>query len=138
VNSKRIAVFPGTLAIVVMVIGVALLNGCGGDADSCGYGGARGYVYESTTGATTIVSASPTPPAGFVPVPAGTVVRIEGFPALTTNTSLSGFYYIPQILEGLRDLVVVAPDGTLVLEIPIIAGRITEGAGHQEGGGGLG
>jgi hypothetical protein len=138
VNSKRTAICQGTLIIIGMVMCAILLNGCGGDAGSCDYGGARGYVYQSTTGCVTIISASPTPPAGYEPVPAGTVVRIQGYPDIHTTTDASGFYYLPQIPAGLQVLVVEAPCGEIIQDLPIIPGRITEGGGHQEGGGGIG
>lgn len=137
-NSKNVARYCGTFIILGMVIGAMLLGGCGGDAGSCGFGGARGYVYQSETGCSILISASPIPPDGYRPVAADTVVRIEGYPELVTYTHSDGFYYFPAIPAGTHVLVVESPCGVVTLSIPIIANRITEGGGHSEGGGGGG
>lgn len=127
-----------TCAVVIIVVGIlaatALLGGCGG-SDSTQYGGARGYVYQPIGGGVAIVSASSTPPTGYQPVPAGTVVRIDGLPELRTTTDANGFYRILLIPAGTQTLVIHAPSGTINLTIPIIGGRITSGGGHSEGGG---
>lgn len=115
------------------MLGMMLLAGCGGGGITLG--GAHGYVYEPIGGGTAIISASPTPPAGYQPVPAGTVVRIEGFPDLNTVTSATGEYLILGIPPGAQTLVVEAPGGDIRISIPIIAGQITEGTGHSQGGG---
>jgi hypothetical protein len=121
---------------VSMLMAGMILGGCGGDAGSCGFGGARGYVYQTINGCSIMISASPTAPSGYQPVPAGTVVRIEGFPEITTVTDARGFYYLPAIPAGLQVLVIEAPCGTETSQIPIIPGRITDGGGHSEGGSG--
>lgn len=137
-NDKRFRLYQGGLIIISMIAFAVLLSGCGGDAGSCGFGGARGYVYQPTTGCAILISASATPPEGYVPVPEGTIVRIEGYPDMQTFTHADGFYYLPQIPAGLQVLVVEGPCEDATLQIPVIANRITEGGGHSEGGGGGG
>ena len=128
-------------AVVIMVMAafaIVLVAGCGGGGtctDCTGMAG--GWVYQPVGGGTPIVSASPTPPAGYEPVPEGTVVRIEGQPDLTTTTDANGLYFISNIPPGTQVLVVEAPGGTIRLSLPIICDRVTIGSGHEEGGGGI-
>lgn len=127
-----------TLEALVTAIAVTLavtFAGCGGGLDV--FGGAAGWVYQPIGGGQAIVSASDTPPAGYEPV-VGAVVRIDGYPQLTTTTDSNGYYYIANIPPGTRTLVVEVPgQAPLRLSIPIIGCRITLGSGHQEGGGGI-
>lgn len=128
-------------AIAIMVMAAfttVLVAGCGGGGTcpTC-TGAAAGAVYQPVGGGTAIVSARSTPPAGYEPVPEGTVVRIEGFPDLTTTTDENGRYLISDIPPGTQELVVEAPAGTIRLSIPIICNQVTVGGGHEEGGGGI-
>ena len=121
------------LAALAMVGG---LSGCGGEAS--GSGAAAGWVYQPTGGGPPIISASPTPPAGYEPV-SGATVSIDGHPELTVTTGNSGAYLITNIPPGTQTLVVAVPGQTpLRVSIPIIANHVTLGSGHEEGGGGIG
>lgn len=127
--NRLLLAFAGVLAIST------ILSGCSGGGACCsGYGGARGYAYQSTSGTTVFVSASSQPPAGYAPVPSGTTVSIERYPSLFTQTANNGFYYIPDIPIGAIVLVVETDSLTYRVSIPIICDRITEGGGHSEGG----
>jgi hypothetical protein len=126
--------------VVIMAMAafiIVLVAGCGGGG-SCTTctGAAAGWVYQPVGGGTAIISARSTPPAGYEPVPEGTVVRIEGQPDLTTTTDANGRYLIIDIPPGTQELVVEAPAGTIRVGIPIICNRITVGSGHEEGGSG--
>jgi hypothetical protein len=127
-----------TALIIVVIMVAMLLSGCGGDATSVGFGGARGYAYQPIGGGNVLVTATSTPPEGYEPVPAGTAVSIQGYPEIATFTHSDGFYYMPIIPMGVQGLVVESPSGKFTITIPIIANRITEGGGHSEGGGGGG
>ena len=125
-------------AIVIMMFAVAVagtLAGCAGGPS--GTGAAAGWVYQPIGGGQPIVSASDTPPAGYEPV-RGAVVKIAGYPELTMTTGADGAYLILNIPPGTQVLVVEAPkEPPLQFSIPIIAGRVTMGSGHEEGGGGI-
>ena len=112
------------------------LAGCGGDTNPLG--GAAGWVYQPEGGGQPIISASPTPPAGYVAVPHATA-SVVGYPELTVSTGSDGGYLITSITPGTQTLVVQATgQAPLAVSIPIIANQITLGSGHQEGGGGIG
>jgi len=121
--------------VVVLALGLAIM-GCegGGGTDT---GAAAGFVYQPIGGGTPIISASAVPPPGYEPV-VGATVFIEGFPGLTTTTNANGRYYIPGIPPGQQMLVAQVPgQPDLRVSIPIIAGHVTLGTGHDEGGGGV-
>ena len=126
--------------MVGLVVGMlaVVIAGCGGGA-TCVVcpGAAAGWVYHPIGGGPPIVSARSTPLPGYEAV-AGATVRIADHPALTTTTNANGHYYISDIPVGAQELVVEVPgQPRLVLSIPIIAGRVTMGSGHEEGGGGV-
>ena len=126
--------------MVGLVVGMLALviAGCGGRAARLvGTGAAAGWICQPVGGGQPIVSASPTLPPGYEPV-VGATVSITNYPALTTTTNANGHYYISDIPAGAQELVVEVPgQPRLVLSIPIIAGRVTMGSGHEEGGGGV-
>jgi hypothetical protein len=89
-------------------------------------------VYRPAGGGAIIVSARSTPPAGYVPVK-NVRLSIDG---LSDTTDSSGEYFITGITPGTQTLVVTVPGSSSVnYSIPIVADKITLGAGHQEGGG---
>jgi hypothetical protein len=118
--------------IVGVLVAMAMLSGCsGGDSGSGGFGGAMGWVY--TDGTTCIISGSSTPPPGYLPVADATVL-VVGLPDLTTVTDANGRYLLAPIPVGPQTLQVGAPCGDLQYDVVIIAGQITVGGGHSEGG----
>ena len=127
----------GLMGVAVLI--VVLSAGCGGagDCTNC-TGSATGYVYQPEGGGTAIISASSEPPAGYEPVPVGTIVRVDGYPELQTTTNEDGAYRIDDIMVGTRHIIVEAPTGEVELNVPIISNRTTSGGGHEEGGGGVG
>lgn len=138
-NPKLSYLQRSAIGLVCVVFVAVLAAGCGGGGTCTDCtGGATGFVYQPVGGGTAIISANPTPPDGYEPVPEGTVVRIDGYPELTTTTNENGLYLILNIPPGTHTLVVEAPAGDVTLNIPIICNRITIGSGHEEGGGGVG
>jgi len=132
-ESMRTVLRPiAVVAIVGLIVALVALSGCSGGADdTCGYGAAKGWVF--TDGTSCIVSGSSSPPPGYFPA-AGAKVQIVGFPALETVTDANGQYFLDQIPPGLQILRVGAPCGNLEYQILIIAGQVTIGGGHSEGG----
>lgn len=127
----------GDLGLVVsLAILLSGLGGCGGsDCCVCIEGGARGWVYQPIGGGEILLSASSVPPAGYEPVPEGSLVRIDENSALQCYTTAEGYYVIYGVPAGLHRLVVDAPGRHYELWIPIVCNRITDGGGHSEGGG---
>jgi hypothetical protein len=133
---KHARVLCGCLMALAALFVVGGLSGCGGDANA--FGEAAGWVYQPTGGGQPIISASPTPPAGYQPV-SDADVSIDEHPELTNATDDAGAYLITNIPPGTQTLVVTVPGQTpLTVSIPIIANHVTLGSGHQEGGGGIG
>ncbi len=130
----------GSIITVVVVVGLVVgLVGCGGEGANVGT--AMGYVYELEAGGTgvsvalpaIIISASSTPPEGYVPV-VGAVVTL-GEEIVTTNSL--GFYAAFDLPPGEYDLEVDIDDDGVVdiaVTITIVAGETTWGTGHTEGG----
>ena len=126
--------------VLVMLCWIAGLLGCGGGggADT----GAAGYVYVlSAVGASApqvlpqiVISASATPPEGYEPAVNAVVTLGE---ELVTTNSL-GFYMLTGLPPGVYSLEVDLDDDGVIdiaVTITIIAGEITWGDGHTEGGG---
>ena len=129
----------GSTIIVVVVVGLVVgLVGCGGEGATVGT--AKGYVYELDVGGSAvaalppiIISASPTPPEGYVRV-VGAVVTL-GEQIVTTNSL--GFYALYNMPPGEYDLEVDIDDDGVVdiaVTITITAGETTWGDDHDEGG----
>ena len=129
----------GSTITVVVVVGLVVgLVGCGGEGATVGT--AKGYVYELDVGGSAVaalppivISASATPPEGYVPV-VGAVVTL-GAEIVTTNSL--GFYAAFDLPPGEYELEVDIDDDGVVdiaVTIIIIAGETTWGAGHTEGG----
>ncbi len=129
----------GSTIIVVVVVGLVVgLVGCGGEGANVGT--AKGYVYELDVGAPgvavappIIISASPTPPEGYVPA-VGAVVTLGEELAITNSL---GFYVLSDLPPGEYELEVDIDDDGVVdiaVTITIAAGETTWGTGHSEGG----
>lgn len=122
-------------SVLVLLVGVMLLMGCEGAGPSATTGAAAGYVYYSPTTNTYILSGQYPPPAGFRPV-AGALVRIEGLPGAECLTNNFGFYKIMDIPPGIWTITVIVNGKVVIsIQIRIVAGQITWGTGHIEGGG---
>ena len=130
----------GSTITVVVVVGLVVgLIGCGGEGANVGT--AMGYVYELDVGGSgvavappIIISASPTPPEGYVPA-VGAVVTL-GEDIVTTNSL--GFYALYNLPPGEYELEVDIDDDGVVdiaVTITIIAGETTWGDDHTEGDG---
>ncbi len=128
----------GSTITVVVVVGLVVgLVGCGGEGANVGT--AKGYVYELDVGGSAVaalppivISASPTPPEGYVPV-VGAVVTL-GEDIVTTNSL--GFYAAFDLAPGEYELEVDIDDDGVVdiaVTITIVAGETTWGDGHTEG-----
>ncbi len=134
-----VRLFGSTITVVVVVGLVVGLVGCGGEGANAGT--AKGYVYELEAGGTAlsaepppiIISASSTPPEGYVPA-VGAVVTL-GEEIVTTNSL--GFYALYNLPPGEYELEVDIDDDGVVdiaVTITIIAGETTWGDDHDEGG----
>jgi len=114
------------------------LVGCGGGGANVG--AAKGYVYELDVGGAglavappIVISASPTPPEGYVPA-VGAVVTLGEELAITNSL---GFYALYNLPPGEYELEVDIDDDGVVdiaVTITIIAGETTWGDDHDEGG----
>lgn len=130
----------GSTITVVVVVGLVVgLIGCGGEGANVGT--AKGYVYELEAGGAAlsaepppiVISASPTPPEGYVPA-VGAVVTL-GEEIVITNSL--GFYVLSNLPPGEYELEVDIDDDGVVdiaVTITIVAGETTWGTGHSEGG----
>ena len=129
----------GSTITVVVVVGLVVgLVGCGGEGATVGT--AKGYVYELDVGGSgvavappIIISASSTPPEGYVPA-VGAVVTLGEEIAITNSL---GFYVLSSLPPGEYELEVDIDDDGVVdiaVTIIIIAGETTWGTGHTEGG----
>ena len=129
----------GSTITVVVVVGLVVgLVGCGGEGANVGT--AMGYVYELDVGGSAVaalppivISASQTPPEGYVPA-VGAVVTLGEELAITNSL---GFYVLASLPPGEYELEVDIDDDGVVdiaVTITIVAGETTWGDGHTEGG----
>ena len=127
-----------TITVVVVVGLVVGLVGCGGEGANVG--AAKGYVYDLDVGGSAvavappiIISASATPPEGYVPA-VGAVITLGEELAITNSL---GFYVLYNLPPGEYELEVDIDDDGVVdiaVTITIVAGQTTWGTGHGEGG----
>ncbi len=130
------------VGVAVVVCLCAGLFGCGGGGAATA-GAAAGYVYTlpGLAGSTTtqtlppiIISADSTPPEGYVAAVGARVLIGEDY--IITNQL--GFYRLTGLPPGTYEIEVDIDDDGVVdiaVELTILAGQTTWGAGHTEGGG---
>lgn len=141
-GNTRLVTRPLMVATILgLIVALAVLSGCGG-GDGIGFGACKGWIY--TDGTRSIISGSSTAPSGYLPV-SGATVQLAPPAAQTstaqtllqpqTQTDTDGYYFLSPIPAGLQTLMVSgAPGGTFYLQLMIIAGRVTVGGGHSQGG----
>ena len=132
----------GCMVVAVVVCLCAGLFGCGG-GDAATTGAAAGYVYtlQGLAGSTTpqvlppiLISADPTPPEGYERAVGAKILIGEDY----VITNQLGFYMLGGIAPGTYYLEVDIDDDGVVdiaVELTILAGQTTWGAGHTEGAG---
>lgn len=121
--------------VAAVLMAISALSGCGGGGDS-NTGGAAGWVLQPVGGGDVIVNGVETVPDGYEPV-VGAVVSIEGHSDLTDTSGTDGKYLIMGIPPGTQVLTVsVRGTSVAALDVPIIAGQISYGGAHHQGGGG--
>jgi hypothetical protein len=117
---RKIAVV--ALAVAAAVVVALLATGCGGGLDP-NTGAAEGYLYLPTEGSTVldgyvympasgsgalIVSQSPAPPAGYVPVD-GAIVSLNTGSRLTDTTNGVGYFIIIGLPPGTYEITITVP-----------------------------